>query len=73
MKKILLTLFVFSSIFSRAQIICIFCYNQNDSISANVTNLLLNGGFENGCGNFGYFCPNANNYSCNISNWTCSG
>ena len=77
MKKILLALiFNFSFLISNsvhAQILCIYCYDQNDSISDNVNNLLLNGGFEYGCGNFGYFCPNANNYSCNISNWTCSG
>ncbi|CAN5407093.1 hypothetical protein BH11BAC1_BH11BAC1_16940 [soil metagenome] len=73
MKKIFLALFVCSSIFAKAQIICIFCYDQSDSISDNVNNLLLNGGFENGCGNFGYFCPNSGSYSCNLSNWTCSG
>ncbi len=57
----------------RAQILCIKCYNQNDSISDNVTNLLLNGGFENGCSVFGFFCPNSTAYSCDIAGWTCMG
>lgn len=55
------------------QILCIYCYDQNDTISANVNNLILNGGFENGCGNTGFFCPNASAYTCDITNWTCTG
>ncbi|MFI5219461.1 MAG: T9SS type A sorting domain-containing protein [Bacteroidia bacterium] len=60
-----------------AQILCIYCYDQNDSLSDNVNNLLLNGGFENGTciPNFpgSTFCPNSNNYSCDVTNWTCTG
>ena len=64
--------------FSKAQIICIFCYQQNDSISYNVTNLLQNGGFENhNCiPNNWYassYCPNSSYYTCDIDNWTCTG
>ncbi|HYV90591.1 MAG TPA: T9SS type A sorting domain-containing protein [Chitinophagales bacterium] len=61
--------------FSTGQIICIFCYDQNVSISSGVNNLLLNGGFENTtCAiSVDCFCPNANNYSCDIDNWICTG
>ena len=64
--------------YSTCQILCVSCYNQNDSISYGVNNLLLNGGFEtNNCGAWpapsSYYCPNSNYYSCNISNWTCTG
>src|SRR5215213_7879913 len=75
MKKILLT-FVTALAFSytQAQVICILCFDQNDSISDNVTNLLVNGGFEqNNCGNLGYFCPNSSFYSCDLTGWTCTG
>ena len=56
-----------------AQILCIYCYEQNDSISTGVNNLLLNGGFENGCNPDSVFCPNSQYYSCDIINWTCTG
>jgi len=73
MKKILFTIFLLSSFASNAQIICVFCYNQNDSISSNVNNLIQNGSFEYGCPNFGNFIPNSLNYSCDLTNWTGSG
>ncbi len=60
-----------------AQVLCIYCYDQNDSISHGVHNLILNGGFENSnCVPFpgnGRFCPTANAYNCNIANWQCTG
>ncbi len=66
---------------SHAQIVCIMCYDQNDSISTGVTNLILNGGFENtNCvastgviGSATSFCPNSGGYSCDLANWTCTG
>ena len=75
MKKILLTLLAATSFyFSNAQVVCILCYDQNDSISDNVTNLIQNGGFElNTCGGNGYFCPNSSFYSCDLTGWTCTG
>ena len=73
MKKLLLIILLFTSAASQAQIVCIFCYNQNDSISQNVTNLIQNGSFEYGCANFGNFIPNSNNYSCNLTGWIGSG
>lgn len=75
MKKNLLLFLtiVFSSFISKAQVICILCFDQNDSISQNVNNLVIDGGFENGCTVSQYFCPNSSGYSCNISNWTCTG
>lgn len=66
---------------STAQILCIYCYQQNDSISAGVNNLLLNGDFEiTNCppstgviGQASSFCPNSAGYVCNFQNWTCTG
>ena len=58
--------------YSNSQILCIQCYNQNDSISSGVNNLLQNGSFENGCIN-GSFCPNSQYYTCDIPDWACSG
>jgi hypothetical protein len=65
--------------FIKGQVLCINCYNQNDSISIGVNNLLRNGSFEiNNCIPWGggvqtYFCPNSNLYNCDIDNWICSG
>lgn len=64
--------------FSTGQVLCIYCYDQNDSISNGITNLIQNGGFENNnCAPTGYctnaFCPGAGAYSCDITNWTCTG
>ncbi len=58
-----------------AQVLCIYCYDQNDSISHGITNLIINGGFEQGCGGAGdsSFCPNSQYYTCDIPNWTCTG
>ncbi len=57
------------------QVVCILCYDQNDSVSSGVNNLLLNGGFENtNCiPTTGRFCPNSTDYNCDITNWTCTG
>lgn len=65
----------------RAQVICIYCFIQNDSISTGITNLIQNGGFENhNCtpsygviGSPTSFCPNSGGYSCDITGWTCTG
>ncbi|MEI6815663.1 MAG: T9SS type A sorting domain-containing protein [Bacteroidota bacterium] len=61
-----------------AQVLCIYCYDQNDSISHGVHNLIQNGGFENtNCvpNNWAYstYCPNSGFYNCDIANWTCTG
>jgi len=76
-KKILLFFFVLHSVFSDAQIICIYCYAQNNHISSNVTNFISNGSFETSTCNpnltTSCFCPNSNFYSCDITNWTCTG
>jgi len=66
-------LFVCFCKYSNAQVLCIYCYNQIDSISSGVNNLLLNGSFENGCAGGGYFCPNSSQYSCNLTHWVCTG
>jgi len=63
--------------YSTGQIVCILCYEQNDSISTGVNNLLLNGGFETSNCTPGYigdvYCPNSSFYSCDLPNWTCTG
>ncbi|HYV95563.1 MAG TPA: hypothetical protein VE978_27560, partial [Chitinophagales bacterium] len=67
--------------YSTAQILCILCYDQNDSISTGVNNLLQNGGFENTpcppstgvIGSPTSICPNSNGYVCDFVNWTCTG
>lgn len=61
-----------------AQILCVQCFEQNDSIGINVgaNDLVLNGGFENttcalGCA--GVYCPSSMQFNCSIANWTCTG
>jgi hypothetical protein len=79
MKKylLLLALSLIGFKYSAAQVTCIFCFEQNDSISYGVTNLLLNGSFENtNCIPNDYtssFCPNSNYYSCSVPDWICTG
>lgn len=59
------------------QVLCIYCYDQNDTISAGINNLLTNAGFENNNCTPGYtgdiFCPNSGSYACDIVDWTCTG
>ncbi len=85
MKKILLILLLQFSIFSFqssfGQIVCIMCFDQNDSISTGINNLIANGGFENTTciastgviGSPTSFCPNSTGYSCDLLDWTCTG
>jgi gliding motility-associated-like protein len=78
MKQYLLLILAIVLLFNvgSGQILCIYCYDQNDSISNNVTNLIQNGSFENTtCNPAGNntFCPNSFNYNCNLTNWTCVG
>src|SRR6185436_3351897 len=78
-KYFLLIMFCFYFFkFSSAQILCIYCYDQNDTISAGVNNLIQNGGFENNnCIPQNWFassyCPNSNYYNCDITDWICTG
>src|SRR5215213_2383506 len=80
MKKIILisifSLFILFN-FASAQILCIYCYEQNDSISQNVNNMVLNGSFENTtCAPNVFsnsFCPLSNYYGCTVADWTCTG
>jgi hypothetical protein len=82
MKKTLfflvLLITIISSTNSKAQIVCIYCYEQNDSISSFVNNLLVNGSFENNnCIPNNWFtssyCPNSSYYTCDITGWTATG
>jgi len=57
------------------------CYDQNDSVSTGVNNLIQNGGFETTpcpastgvIGSATSFCPNSIGYVCDLANWTCTG
>lgn len=79
MKKMYLTiLLLFIGYFSgKGQLICVHCFEQNEPISTGVTNLMLNGGFENTTCTPGWFqdcfCPNSSLYNCDLANWTCTG
>jgi hypothetical protein len=81
MKKIvLISIISFSFLIintASAQILCLYCYEQNDSISQNVNNMVLNGSFENhNCQPNIYsssFCPVSQYYSCAVPDWTCTG
>jgi gliding motility-associated-like protein len=59
--------------FSSAQIICIKCFDQNNTITNPSVNWITNGSFENtsGVAN-GYICPNSSFYNADINNWTCA-
>lgn len=74
----LLLVLLCASAHSHAQVLCVQCFDQNDSIGIGVgaDNLIANGGFENttcasGC--IGVFCPNASSFNCSITDWTCTG
>ena len=57
-----------------AQVICINCYRQNEPISPNAPNLILNGSFEStNCNSGDNICPASPTYSCDFSNWNCTG
>ena len=79
MHKLFLLLFVTCVIdHANAQVLCVQCFEQNDSIGVNVgaDNLIMNGGFENtncatGC--VGVYCPSSMSFNCSIANWTCTG
>ncbi len=80
MKKqlLLLSIFISAITLSSAQVLCVQCYYQNDTVYAGGTNLIQNGGFENNnCIPENWFassyCPNSSYYNCNIANWTCTG
>src|SRR5689334_8018727 len=76
MKKILILLILNSTfiiLHCQAQVLCVYCYHQNEPVSNPINNLVINGGFENpGCIS-GSFCPSSSYYSCDISDWTCTG
>ncbi len=73
--KALFVLMLLSSAISNAQVVCIKCFDQTPAISPLATNMILNPSFEiNTCtGGFGQFCPASGSYSCDLTNWTCTG
>ena len=60
-----------------SQILCIDCVRQNNRISTNVTDKVVNGSFEiSNCIPWSYqgvFCPNSSYYTCSLNSWTCTG
>lgn len=61
-----------------AQVLCVFCFEQNAPISNNTTNLIQNGSFETTTctpwpGFPQYYCPSSSDYACDIANWVCTG
>ena len=61
---------------SPAQVLCVYCYQQNPAIDTTGVNLVLNGSFEaTDCvpGFEDHFCPASSTYSCDIADWTCTG
>src|SRR5436190_18731963 len=77
LKTLSLLIFTTLTLATKAQVLCIECYDQNAPVLTNTNNLIVNGGFENSnCVvnvQSSVFCPNSNYYSCNIPNWTCTG
>jgi hypothetical protein len=77
MNKLLLLISVILPILGQAQVLCIKCYYQNAPVLTDTNNLIVNGGFEmSNCvvnSSTSVFCPNSSNYSCDITNWTCTG
>lgn len=76
----LLLLVAFAGILApaHAQVLCVQCFDQNDSIGLNVgaDNLIMNGGFENttcGTGCVGVYCPASASHNCDITGWMCTG
>ena len=74
---LLLSFLLLAFLPASAQLICIRCFDQNDSISSGVNNLISNGSFEQtNCTPgwlFDTYCPNAAAYNCDIVDWTCTG
>ncbi len=60
---------------ARAQVLCIFCYNQNNGVApGNANNFILNGGFENSpCDTEQVLLPASGYYECDLPNWTFTG
>ena len=79
MKKLLLFVFMQMVLCSHTfgQVLCVQCFEQNDSISSFVNNLVDNGGFERSTCTPGWigdcYCPNSTKYNCDISDWLCTG
>lgn len=70
---VLLCILLANAIFAQVQ--CVLCYNQNNSlVSSGTTNYILNGGFETTlCDTEQVFCPQSYVYSCDMPNWTTVG
>jgi hypothetical protein len=75
-KGLVLILILSLAVFSKAQVLCIRCYDQNVRVLTDTNNLIVNGGFENtpclSCQHCS-FCPNSFYYTCDIANWLCTG
>lgn len=79
MKKLCLLVYiqVLFIAFTNGQVLCVQCIEQNEPVSTEVTDLIVNSGFEDTpCMPewFGdSYCPNSNLYSCDIPHWVCTG
>jgi Secretion system C-terminal sorting domain len=78
MKKIATLFFVLASFAAHAQLLCVQCYDQVARVDSTGVDLILNGSFENTtCQSYDLvwdvFCPASSQYSCDISDWTCTG
>ncbi len=70
---ILLCILLVNAVFAQVQ--CVLCYNQNNSlVSSGTTNYILNGSFEtNNCDSGEVFCSESSNFSgCSLSDWVSS-
>jgi hypothetical protein len=67
---------VIATIPVKCQVLCIQCYDQNNRVSSNVTDFVINGSFEDDTCYGGFsmaICPNSNQYNCDIVDWLCTG
>ena len=65
--------FLFLSITVQAQVLCIDCFRQNEAISPNANNLVLNGSFEDhecDLNSNAFICPSFTSFNCEIDYWT---
>ncbi len=68
---ILGTLNTFCSL--NSQVLCVNCFHQNERVLLEGADLIVNGGFEQGCNDYGYICPNSSQHECDLSDWVCTG
>src|SRR4051812_47230127 len=75
MRKLIFAGFIFVhfAAISFSQVLCVQCFDQDAPISPLASNLIRNGGFENGCMLNQFFAPASVFYNCNLTDWICFG